>query len=208
MNESIFDPFYVIGNFSTAAGQQQLREIARNGQGFAGRFLCRRARALYWLRLLQEYRAAYGVKAIVDRCGVLTGPWQMGKVDQGVVVLASCTNDGRAEFDEFVAENTAKYPDIVFVFDPKERSPERASRVLYGVTGIPQQFVIGRDGVLKAEVSGYMAGEVLLDAALAAAGIAVPEATMKQAEADREKRAKVAGARKAMPAAPLQPKGQ
>jgi CDP-paratose 2-epimerase len=37
--------------------------------------------------LLEEYRDAYGIRAIVDRCGVLTGPWQMGKVDQGVVVL-------------------------------------------------------------------------------------------------------------------------
>ena len=37
--------------------------------------------------LLAEYRAAYGIKAVVNRCGVLTGPWQMGKTDQGVVVL-------------------------------------------------------------------------------------------------------------------------
>lgn len=37
--------------------------------------------------LLQEYRAAYGLRGLIDRCGVLTGPWQMGKVDQGVVVL-------------------------------------------------------------------------------------------------------------------------
>jgi CDP-paratose 2-epimerase len=29
----------------------------------------------------------YGVRAIVNRCGVLTGPWQMGKVDQGFFVL-------------------------------------------------------------------------------------------------------------------------
>jgi CDP-paratose 2-epimerase len=27
------------------------------------------------------------LKGVVNRCGVLTGPWQMGKVDQGVVVL-------------------------------------------------------------------------------------------------------------------------
>ncbi|MEZ5966581.1 MAG: NAD-dependent epimerase/dehydratase family protein [Planctomycetota bacterium] len=37
--------------------------------------------------LLQEYRAAYGLRGFINRCGVLTGPWQMGKVDQGVVVL-------------------------------------------------------------------------------------------------------------------------
>lgn len=37
--------------------------------------------------LIEEYRDAYGIQAIVNRCGVLTGPWQMGKVDQGVFVL-------------------------------------------------------------------------------------------------------------------------
>ncbi len=37
--------------------------------------------------LLEEYRAAFGLRGLVNRCGVLTGPWQMGKVDQGVVVL-------------------------------------------------------------------------------------------------------------------------
>lgn len=37
--------------------------------------------------LIAEYAAMYGVKAVVDRCGVLTGPWQMGKVDQGFVAL-------------------------------------------------------------------------------------------------------------------------
>jgi hypothetical protein len=37
--------------------------------------------------LIQEYMAAYDVKAIINRCGVIAGPWQMGKVDQGVVTL-------------------------------------------------------------------------------------------------------------------------
>ena len=29
----------------------------------------------------------YAVPAIVNRCGVIAGPWQMGKVDQGFVSL-------------------------------------------------------------------------------------------------------------------------
>lgn len=37
--------------------------------------------------LIQEYCEMYGVRAIINRCGVLTGPWQMGKVDQGVFTL-------------------------------------------------------------------------------------------------------------------------
>lgn len=35
----------------------------------------------------QEYVAAYGLKAIIDRCGVIAGPGQFGKVDQGVFTL-------------------------------------------------------------------------------------------------------------------------
>jgi len=35
--------------------------------------------------LIEEYRGAYNLKAIVNRYGVITGPWQFGKVDQGVV---------------------------------------------------------------------------------------------------------------------------
>ena len=34
--------------------------------------------------LIEEYRAGFGLGAAVDRCGVIAGPWQMGKVDQGV----------------------------------------------------------------------------------------------------------------------------
>lgn len=34
--------------------------------------------------LIEEFRAAFGVPAVIDRCGVIAGPWQMGKVDQGV----------------------------------------------------------------------------------------------------------------------------
>jgi CDP-paratose 2-epimerase len=37
--------------------------------------------------IIGEYAALYGLRAIINRCGVLTGPWQMGKVDQGFVVL-------------------------------------------------------------------------------------------------------------------------
>ena len=34
--------------------------------------------------LIAEQREARGLRAVVDRCGVIAGPWQMGKVDQGV----------------------------------------------------------------------------------------------------------------------------
>jgi CDP-paratose 2-epimerase len=34
--------------------------------------------------LIAEYAQSYGLSAVVDRFGVIAGPWQMGKVDQGV----------------------------------------------------------------------------------------------------------------------------
>jgi len=37
--------------------------------------------------ILQEEQAFRGLQAVVNRCGVIAGPRQMGKVDQGVVVL-------------------------------------------------------------------------------------------------------------------------
>jgi CDP-paratose 2-epimerase len=37
--------------------------------------------------LIDEYNAAFGIRTVVNRCGVITGPWQMGKVDQGFFVL-------------------------------------------------------------------------------------------------------------------------
>ncbi|MDX2197320.1 MAG: NAD-dependent epimerase/dehydratase family protein [Cytophagales bacterium] len=37
--------------------------------------------------LIEEYHAFFGMNMIINRCGVLTGAWQFGKVDQGFMVL-------------------------------------------------------------------------------------------------------------------------
>ena len=108
--------------------------------------------------------------------------------DQGVVVLGSCTSDTRDKFESWVKANQAKYPDFIFSHDPAERGADRASAKLYGVGGIPQQFIIGRDGKIAATVTGYLAGEVLLDAALAKAGIKVAPEILAKAEIDAKKR--------------------
>ena len=121
--------------------------------------------------------------------------------DQGVVVIASCTSDERAAFESFVRVQGPQYPDLLFAHDAAEKSPERASHALYGVRGIPQQFVIGRDGVIASMVDGYTAGEVLLDAALAKAGVQVDAATLLKAGEDQKKRE----ARASRPALPLVP---
>jgi CDP-paratose 2-epimerase len=62
-------------------------------QGIAEAFPLAGARSFYGASklaaelVLQEYVYGKGMKAIIDRCGNIAGPWQMGKVDQGVVTL-------------------------------------------------------------------------------------------------------------------------
>jgi CDP-paratose 2-epimerase len=58
--------------------------------GIAEDFPLSGARTLYGAtklsaeHLIEEYADAFGLRAAIDRCGVIAGPWQMGKVDQGV----------------------------------------------------------------------------------------------------------------------------
>jgi CDP-paratose 2-epimerase len=64
-------------------------ELASAG-GIAEDFPLDGARTLYGATklaaelLVTEYAAAFGLATVIDRCGVIAGPWQMGKVDQGV----------------------------------------------------------------------------------------------------------------------------
>jgi CDP-paratose 2-epimerase len=64
-----------------------------SGRGIAEGFTLDGARSFYGTsklageHLIQEYVHSYGMRALIDRCGVLAGPWQMGKVDQGVITL-------------------------------------------------------------------------------------------------------------------------
>jgi CDP-paratose 2-epimerase len=61
-----------------------------SSRGVSERFPLEGARTLYGASklsaelLVAEYEAAHGLRAVVNRCGVIAGPWQMGKVDQGV----------------------------------------------------------------------------------------------------------------------------
>ncbi len=61
--------------------------------GISEDFPLRGSRSLYGATKLaselfvEEYGAAFDLKTVVNRCGVITGPWQMGKVDQGVFAL-------------------------------------------------------------------------------------------------------------------------
>jgi CDP-paratose 2-epimerase len=70
------------------ADQQRL--AGASSQGVAESFPLEGARTLYGATklagelLAAEYAETYGLATVIDRCGVVAGPWQMGKVDQGV----------------------------------------------------------------------------------------------------------------------------
>jgi len=61
--------------------------------GIAENFPLDKARSVYGTTklaselMIEEFRAFFGVDYVINRCGVIAGPYQMGKVDQGVVTL-------------------------------------------------------------------------------------------------------------------------
>ena len=61
-----------------------------SARGVAESFPLEGARTLYGATklaaelLIGEYAKSYGLRTTINRCGVVAGPWQMGKVDQGV----------------------------------------------------------------------------------------------------------------------------
>ena len=68
--------------------------------------------------LIEEYAAMYGLPAVIDRCGVIAGPWQMGKVDQGFVALWAARHrfGGSLSYHGFGGEG-AQVRDILHVDD-------------------------------------------------------------------------------------------
>src|SRR5215471_6825181 len=68
---------------------QELPGASRHG--VAEEFPLDGTRSLYGMTklaaemMIEEYSEAYGFRYIIDRCGLLTGPWQMATSEQGVV---------------------------------------------------------------------------------------------------------------------------
>jgi CDP-paratose 2-epimerase len=64
-----------------------------SGEGVREDFSLEGARSLYGMTKLSgelmvtEYADAYGIRTTINRCGLIAGPWQMGKTDQGVISL-------------------------------------------------------------------------------------------------------------------------
>jgi CDP-paratose 2-epimerase len=73
------------------SGEQVLGGVS--SQGVTEDFSLKGSRSFYGATklateiLIEEYAEFKGLKAVINRCGVLSGPWQMGKIDQGVLLL-------------------------------------------------------------------------------------------------------------------------
>lgn len=73
------------------AEKQELPGITIHGVNES--FLLDKARSFYGYSklaselILEEYRDSFDLNYVINRCGVVAGPYQMGKVDQGVIAL-------------------------------------------------------------------------------------------------------------------------
>jgi CDP-paratose 2-epimerase len=108
------------------------------------------ARSLYGMTklagelMITEYEYAYGIRASILRCGLIAGPWQMGKSDQGVVTLWVAAHHFRRPLRYIGFGGTGKQVrDILhvedlcdLVADHVERFDRYATR-LYNVGGGP-----------------------------------------------------------------------
>ncbi len=84
-------------NYSESASRYMLQDnqdiIGASSKGFTEAFPLAGARSLYGASklaselMIQEYCDMYALNAVINRCGTITGPWQFGKADQGVIVL-------------------------------------------------------------------------------------------------------------------------
>ena len=92
-------PFEALNNLAfieeetrfTLAAEQTT--VGTSADGISEVFPLAGARSLYGMTklaaelMVEEYADAYGLRSIINRCGLLTGPWQMAKSDQGVIAL-------------------------------------------------------------------------------------------------------------------------
>lgn len=72
---------------------EQQTQAGASGAGISERFATHLPRSIYGATklaselMVQEYANQYGLKSVINRCGVIAGPGQFGKVDQGVFTM-------------------------------------------------------------------------------------------------------------------------
>ena len=137
--------------------------------GISERFPLAGARTLYGSTklaaelLIEEYRAAYGLRAVVDRCGVVAGPWQMGKVDQGVFTYWMLAHHFRRPLSYIGFGGNGKQvrdlmhvDDLVALLEDQLANPQRWDGTIVNVGGGREISLSLRETTkLCAEITGH-----------------------------------------------------
>ncbi len=95
--------------------------------------------------LIGEYVSSFGIRAVIDRFGVIAGPWQMGKVDQGVFAfwmmhhhfglpLTYIGHGGRGK----QVRDLLHVDDVLELVDEQLADPPRWSGITVNVGGGPE----------------------------------------------------------------------
>jgi CDP-paratose 2-epimerase len=146
-----------------AAGERVRIEPGAAGAGWSAAgiseaFPLEGARSLYGATklaaelMIEEYAALYGLRAVVNRCGVICGPWQMGKVDQGFIGLwlARHVFGGRLAYIGYDGAGTQvrdllHVADLCRLIDMQIGDGERHAGKTYNVGGGPEISVSLRE---------------------------------------------------------------
>jgi CDP-paratose 2-epimerase len=137
--------------------------------GVAEGFPLQGARSLYGATKLaselfvEEYATAFGLKTVIDRCGVITGPWQMGKVDQGVFALWMARHYFKGELSYIGYGGTGKQvrdflhiDDLFELIDLQVRDLDRFRGQTFNVGGgLEQSLSLSEATTICEQITGY-----------------------------------------------------
>ncbi len=157
-------------------------EYAGDGPGITARgvgldFPLAGARTMYGAtklaaeHLLTEYSAQYGVRSLVNRCGVIAGPWQMGKADQGV-------------FTFWITEHYFKRPMRYIGFGGEGKQV----RDLLHADDLADLVVRQLDDVARWDGACYNVGGAAINLSLAESTVLAQEATGNRVDVGRDER--------------------